>query len=439
VLGLALGSLSNVPGIAADRLRGTLPVAEARAAGPAAPLAPPFELERIEIGGVDSSPDGRFIVSSGPNAAGNYDVVLLDRANGRTTLISVSPSGASGDGWDGDPSVSADGRYVAFASNSSNLVPGDTNDANDVFVRDVLRGVTKKITVPPRGGQIDNNSYSTDISDDGRYVAFFSHATNLVPGDTNGEGDIFVHDRRTGRTQRASVSSLGLQSGGAGFWTLAISGDGRYVVFTSGASDLVLLDTNLAVDVFVRDLRDGTTERVSISTRGRQGNDGSGLDVDISRDGRFVAFQSHASNLVPRDTNRASDIFIRDRVEGMTTRVSVSSSEAQANNVSQGVALSDDGLYVAFDSVASNLSRPDIDTDDTITGTDVFVRDVRAGTTVRVSMSETGEQPDAGAGLAFITGNGRYVGFGSAATNLIPGDPAGQSFMVPLYLADLTT
>ncbi|MEK7612516.1 MAG: hypothetical protein AAB407_04195, partial [Patescibacteria group bacterium] len=206
----------------------------------------------------------------------------------------------------------------------------------------------------------------SSISKNGRYVAFSSNAFNLVPNDTNGWDDIFVHDRQIGATKRVSVSSNGIQGN---FFSdhPSISADGRYVAFWSFSSNLVSNDTNGQADIFVNDSQTGMTVRVSISSNGTQGN-GSSFGHSISADGRYVAFSSNAFNLVPNDTNGASDIFAHDRQTNMTSRLSIDSSGNQANNVSGSPSISADGRYVTFHSVASNLV-----TNDTNGVSDVFV------------------------------------------------------------------
>ena len=200
--------------------------------------------------------------------------------------------------------LSADGRYVVFVSGATNLIPNDTNNAEDVFVKDRQTGATTRVSVASQtGAQANNGSGAAAISGDGRYVAFYSDASNLVSGDTNGVGDIFVHDRQTGLTTRVSVDSSGHEANGENSDSyLAISGDGRYVAFSSEATNLVSGDTNNVRDIFVHDRQTSQTRRVSVASNGAEANGGSGA-VDISDDGRYVAFSSSATNLVAGDTN----------------------------------------------------------------------------------------------------------------------------------------
>jgi len=197
---------------------------------------------------------------------------------------------------------------VVFESDASNLVPGDTNGRYDIFLRDRQTDTTTRLSVSSAGTQGNDSSLAPSISADGRYVVFESDASNLVPGDTNGRYDIFLRDRQTGTTTRLNVSSTGTQGNGVS-GRPSISADGRYVAFNSDASNLVPGDTNGRNDIFLRDRQTGTTTRLSVSSTGVQG-DGHSYDPFISADGRYVAFNSHATTLVPGDTNGKQDIFL---------------------------------------------------------------------------------------------------------------------------------
>ena len=192
---------------------------------------------------------------------------------------------------------------------------------------------TERVSVDNSGVQGNHISYFGEISYDGRYVAFSSVASNLVPGDTNDDEDTFVHDLSTGVTERVSVDSSGNECNFGSGGIVSISKNGRYVAFFSPSSNLVSGDTNGERDVFVHDRQTGVTERVSVDSSGNQGNDGSSLGT-ISIDGRYVLFVSRATNLVPGDTNGVSDTFVHDRVLGVTERVSVDSSGNQGNGES---------------------------------------------------------------------------------------------------------
>ena len=366
-----------------------------------------------------------------------YDVFVYDRGTGAVRRVSVRSGGgqaqAGSDPYGGSYAggMSANARYVVFRSDSPNLVPHDTNHVADIYVHDRTRNVTIRVSVGRRGLQANGASGDPAISANGRYVAFTSLGTNLARGDTNGISDVFVRDLRTGRTVRASTTSQGAQArcsqSGCESSEPALSASGRFVAFESSATNLVARDTNRTADVFVRDLRTGRTQRVSVSSTGRQAgrdrtNNGSNAPV-ISGDGRMVAFHSYAPNLVRGDTNRLPDIFVHDRRTGKTIRVSVSTAGRQANQESLGAtAISSDGRYVAFTSLASNLV--DGDANDI---TDVFVRDLRAGTTSLVSLGASGNQGgDASSvGGAAFSADDRYLAFSSWASNFVPGDTNG--------------
>lgn len=322
------------------------------------------------------SADGRYVAFSssatnlvpGPNTEAS-DIFVRDRWAGTTSLISVASDGGPGNGACSGAAINATGRYVAFGSDSSNLVAGDTNDADDVFIRDRQTNTTTRLSVASDGTQANDRSDAPVISANGRYVAFPSQASNLVPEDTNGVRDVFVRDRLTGTTTRASVASDGTQANGeSANFLMAISANGRFVTFGSFATNLVPEDTNGVQDIFVRDLSTGTTSRVSLSSDGTQAN-GYNLTPTINANGRYVAFVSEATNLVPGDTNDRWDIFVRDRWTGTTRRISVSTNGAQANDHSERPTITAAGLDVAFLSDASNLVPGD-----TNGFRDVFVR-----------------------------------------------------------------
>jgi hypothetical protein len=239
-------------------------------------------------------------------------LVSASAAPGVTTRVSVDSAGNEGNGYSVDAAMSSDGRFVAFDSFASNLVPGDTNGTDDIFVHDRQTGATERVSVDSAGGQANDSSGTPATSTDGRFVAFTSSASNLVPGDTNDVSDIFVHDRQTGATERVSVDSAGGQANDRS-GASAISGDGRFVAFGSDSSNLVSGDTNGARDVFVHDRQSGATERVSVDSAGIQGKANS-RNPAISGDGRYVAFDSDTSTLVAGDTNGARDLFVHDRL-----------------------------------------------------------------------------------------------------------------------------
>ena len=335
-----------------------------------------------------------------------------------TTRLSVDSNGAQVFAASSSPSISADARYVAFQSDATNLVLGDSNGVTDVFVRDRLNGTTTRVSLASSGTQGNGASSYPVISADGRFVTFRSAATNLVTGDTNAADDVFVRDLLTGTTERVSVDSSGVQGNGAsGHFGDALSSDGRFVAFRSAATNLVAGDTNAALDVFVRDRANGTTERVSVATNGTQGN-GISQEPSISADGRYVAFQSLATNLVNGDTNGFEDIFVRDRQLNQTFRVSLGPGGAQSNGASREPSISANGSCISFWSLASNLVASDINGVD-----DIFLRDRPNATTELVSISTGGVQGNSASfDPSAISADGRLVAFYSVASNLVSGD-----------------
>jgi len=375
--------------------------------------------------------DGRYVAfeSKASNLVpgdtnGFWDVFVKDRRTGQTTRVSVSSDGGEANDWSFGPSISGDGRYVAFQSNASNLVAGDTNWRCDVFVHDRSTGQTARVSVDSNGNQALHHSYSPSISADGRYVVFWSSSPNLVPGDTNTLDDVFVHDRTTGQTVRVSVNSNGIEgSGESRCQPGALSADGRYVAFESW-SDLVDNDTNSNWDVFVRDRVAGTTTRASFNPPdvnvagwgpGLDGNNPS-WHASISADGRYVAFQSLASNFVPGDTNGNWDVFVHDRTTLQMTRVSVHSQGKEANGDSDYPSVSSDG-FVAFESLATNLVSGD-----TNGFIDLFVHDLATSKTSLVSVDTCGNQGDGNSRGASSSSTGHFVSFWSVADNLVEND-----------------
>ncbi len=341
-------------------------------------------------------------------------MAVLDPTS-ETTRLSVDAVGVEGNNVSEAPALSGNGRFVAFASWASNLVPGDGNGAFDVFVRDRVLGTITRVSVSSAGVEGNGPSRFPAISDDGRFVAFESDATNLVPGDANSVWDIFVHDRQTGTTTRVSFNAASGPNSGGGF-AAPLSGDGRFVAFHSAANTLVPGDTNNESDIFVSDRQTGVITRVSVDSAGAQSNNDSYFPA-ISADGRFVTFYSTATNLVPGDTNNMEDVFVHDRQTGATTRVSVDSAGIQGNSNSRSPALSGTGRFITFQSVATNLVPGDGHND-----WDIFVHDRQTGATTRVSVDSAGLEVNGQSYNAAISGEGRFVVFRSYANSLVPGD-----------------
>lgn len=314
--------------------------------------------------------------------------------------------------------VSANGRYVAFRSAASNLIASDGNGPTmDIFVQDVATGKTELISRTFDGKAANDQSYFAAISGDGQVVAFSSAATNLVAGDTNNAADVFLRNRKTAKTTRISVSSTGIQAewGIGSNGIVDISADGRYVVFSSPSSNLVAGDSNTE-DVFLRDTKTGLTTRVSQPVRST-GFDGGSSTPSISGDGRFVAFVSGSSKLVADDTDDVnSDIFVYDRSTKKSTKIT---KNAGGNSVLPTI--SADGRLVGFMSQAPNLIASDTN------GTwDTFLHDRSTGKTIRVNVTPQNLQSTGDSLLLqsrpALSADGRFMGFESAAKDLTADD-----------------
>ena len=339
---------------------------------------------------------------------------------GSITNVSVNNSGEHGNSNSHAPKVSGDGRFIAFISEADNLVANDTNGHMDVFVHDRVSGVTERVSVDSLGNEGNEASVSPAISQNGQIVAYVSRASNLVPDDTNGMSDVFVHDRTTGVTTRVNVSSQGEEANGESYlagWDLSMSADGRFVTFHSGATNLIPNDTNQFSDIFLHDRQTGKTTRVSVNSQGEEANFDS-LAPAISGNGNFIAFRSLADNLVVGDTNNTDDVFVHDRLSGTTTRVSISTAGDEAIGqfltVFEPPAMSSDGRYVVYHSLGINLV-PGV----TVPGR-IYFRDRQTGTTELVSVNSQGEESNGGDQVPAISADGRFVTFSSSGTNLVP-------------------
>ncbi|MDP9402039.1 MAG: calcium-binding protein [Actinomycetota bacterium] len=395
-------------------------------------------------------------------------------ATGTTTRVSVASDGSPANAESHGGDLSGNGRYVTFYTRASNLVPGDTNGAYDIFVHDRHTAATSRVSVHSDGTQANGDSERPSLSGDGRYVVFESSASNLVADDTNGEEDVFVHDRFTGATTRVSVASGGVQGTGNSYDS-SISANGQYVAFSTVAANLMTnvfhlqLDPNRVTgrgivvhdrktglttavgaghgpsisadglfvafhagpeelyfgpdtyspertEVFVHDRTTATTTWVSKSSSGAAGDESSSY-ATISGDGRFVAFTSYATNLVAGDTNGTADVFVHDRRMGTTTRVSVSGDGTQGDGGSSGPSISADGRYLAFSSTATNLVAGD-----TSPYVNAFVHDRHLGATTQVGVASDGTEGDSWTYANDVSDDGNHVSFDSWASNLVPGD-----------------
>jgi Tol biopolymer transport system component len=365
--------------------------------------------------GAAISTDGGSIVF---DAAGN--VYLSGILTGASRLISASPGGTPGNGSSSAPVVSADGGVVAFVSTASNLAPGDFNGGADVFAR-AGAGTVENLSLAVGGGPADGASSEPAISADGRLVVFASKADDLVPGDHNGVSDVFLRDRQAGTTVRVSVARGGGEANGPST-TPAISADGRVITFASTATNLMAPDRNGVGDVFVRVPSTDLTERVSVSSSGQAQNAAVAAPFtqisSVSSDGRLVAFDSNATNLVTgEDPRPRTNVFIRDRRRHSTKLISQDNAGFEGNNDSFAPFISPTGLYVTFDSFARNLAPGGGPR------ANVFVRDLNLKTTSTVNVAPNGSAPGPELGrdpLArpSVSGDGTLATFISSAANL---------------------
>jgi len=424
--------------------------------------------------------DGRYVAfqSAATNlvpgpASGFQDIYLRDTCLGAappsctpsTTRVSVTSDGSPTNGHSYDSSISGDGRFVAFDSSATNILPETTlcGSTACAFLRDTCNGVaaacspsTTLISVALDG--TTGNGGSPWMSAGGRFVAFDSSSTNIVSGDTNNAEDVFARDTCYGApmgctpgTIRVSVSSEGVQ-GNTDSHGQAIDGVGRFVAFASYATNLVLGDT-VAPGMFIRDTCMGASSCMPSTTRGDVATDGTQPNQSIfyaipaiSSDGRLVAFGSGATNLVSMNVKGQGNIYVRDTCAGApagclpsTSLASLANDGTAANcgSPSQGLSMSASGRFVAFDSIATNLVPGD--TFPACGFEDVFIRDTCFGvasgcvpSTVRASVANTrnpGTQADNISGYPAISGDGHYVVFLSAATNLVPGGTNGHQMV----------
>lgn len=361
--------------------------------------------------------------------------------------VSTAADGSQAASIAGSPSISADGRLVAFVSRASNLMPGDTNDANDIFVRDLHTNIITRIALPEDQYGAGQHSLNPSISGDGQFVAFtgtdasylfvcnlqtrtITRLTNVesffpsISGDGSfvaydsesgsaaSEWSVFVRDLLTGVNIRASVGNDGSVLNGVRK-DASISANGRFVAFENrvypGFSD-----------ISVRNLETNSTTLVSVTAEAVQVN-GESSNPSISANGRSVAFESSASNLVQSDTNRYDDIFVRDLKSNATIRASVAFDGMQGDGGSSNSSISADGRFVAFESVASNLVPGDNNG-----RSDVFVRDLQMNVITRVSVAPDGSEANYPCKNSSISADGRFVLFESSASNLVAGDTNGQ-------------
>jgi len=367
----------------------------------------------------------------GGDTNGVWDVFRWDNATNAITRVSVrtgggqasSPQGAGYGSW--APAISADGRFVAFMSNATDLVdPAPACNQFQVYVHDCVMNTTELVSKNTAGEAANDSSRFPDISANGKYVVFYSFASNLTPGSTLRQWDVYRRDRQLGTT--ILVSELKGTRGNSTSCDPAISPNGRYVAFTSDATNLDPSDKNSVRDVFWHDCDTGDTVRVSVNTDGVEADGPAYGRPDVSADGSLVAFASNATNLGPLPYPPPStkvDVFVHTLAlsptlppaRGTTSQVSLNNASTPGNLSSSIPSISDTGQYVAFESLASNLVAHDGDTN---WMSDVFVYDRNAPQVSRVNVSNTGNQANGESHNPAISPDGSFVVFDSKADNL---------------------
>lgn len=357
------------------------------------------------------SANGRFVVFEGysPLVKGQKElenqIVLRDRKLGTTTLVSKSSKGKKGNAASFNPQISANGRWIAFDSRASNLVPRDSNGVSDVFLHDTKTGKTTRVSVASAGTQVKGTfgSSAPSLSANGRYVTYGSDAEGLAAGDSKG-GQTYLYDRVSKKTELVSVDSNGFSMHSMDY--TSVSADGNIVAFVS-------LHHNANPLLYVRDRRARTTQSYMPDDLYRV------FSPTMSSDGRFIAFRTHAP-LDAGDDNAEADVYVLDRTTGAHTLASKSSTGRVGDSRSQSPAISANGRYVTFQSVASNLVAKD-----TNKASDVFRHDLRTGTTIRVSVRNNGKQVKESSTAGSINANGKHVVFESYGSNLAKPGPGG--------------
>lgn len=349
------------------------------------------------------------------------DIVLHDSENNSTDILS-GHTPRSNDSSGDITSLTQDGRYVAFYSSASNLVQGDTNDKDDVFVRDTIDNTIERVSIATDGTQGNSTSKNPSISSDGRYVVFQSFADNLTSYDTNNKYDIFLHDRKLRTTICVSKKRNGSESFDNSE-NPTISADGNFVLFKSYEA-LDDADTNGKEDIYVHNLTNGVTELVSIASDGGIG-DGASTAASISGAGRYITFASLATNFSPiTSTVNRSNIFIRDRQNGVTTLISPDYTGSEASGNSLVPSISENAKFVVFQSTATDL----LSVSDTNNKTDIFLYNRLTDSMKRVTNATDGSQSNEDSLLTYglsINEDGRYLVFRSGASNLVDNDTNG--------------
>ena len=377
------------------------------------------------------SGDGRFVAFTSyasdlvtGDTNNEQDIFIINVTNGAISLVTANLSGTnSANEYSEMPRISTDGRFVAFVSYSTNLVAGVTNSYGNIYQRDTVAGITRLISVSTNGTTIGNDdAYDLEMTPDGRFIVFESWSTNLVMNDLNGFSvDVYLRDTNNATCELISVNGAGTGSANGESYDAAVSGNGRYVAIESEATDLGPADANGLNDVYVRDRNTASNYLCSVALGGGSG-DSASFDPVISSNGVIVLFYSYATNLVTGDTSTFRKIFAYNTTNQTVQLVTISTNGSSPNDNSYDARISADGRYVAFECYASDLVANDLNG----TGGDIFVRDLVAGTTTLISVNcEATGGGNSDSYLPALSDDGRYVAFNSIATDLLSGDFSG--------------
>jgi Tol biopolymer transport system component len=368
------------------------------------------------------SDNGRYVAYNtedryllGPDKMACCQVIRYDRRTKVKEVVSVNRKGSPVRGGGNEPVMTADGNLVAFWSSSPRLVRDDPRDFRDVFVRDMTKGKTTLISRTPDGKPANGDSFMPSISADGTRIAYASAATNLASGDTNQVIDVFLYDAKTGKTTLISRGLNGKSALGESLQP-EISADGSHVVYSSSADNIVDGDHNGLDDVFSYDIAAKTTQIMSVAEDGTAANGGS-FNPSVSGDGLFVTFWSFASNLAPNDKNEQGDVFVRTTDSPKITLVSHTPDGFSGDGESDDPTISTDGRTIAFQSAAT-----DLDPADTNGFTDVYRYDLGTGQVVIVSTARDGSPANDSSFIPSLSSNGALIAFESVASNLVRGD-----------------
>lgn len=347
-----------------------------------------------------------------------------------TPISTPTTPNTLGDGDSRQAALSLDGRLIVFASDALNLEPKKAFGLSNIYLKNTASGAVTLLDMTTTGTIADSNSTQPDISGDGRYVVFQSYASNLVANDKNNDSDVFLKDIQTGTLKRLSTTPSG-RAGDGWSGNPDLSSDGRFVVFQSQAGNLMEGDFNGAFDIYLRELQTNTLSVLSRSADFLLGN-GDSVTPVINADGRLVAFASDASNLVENDRNATRDVFLKNTQTGEVILISANALGASGYGMSDSPSISADGSKVVFRSYATDLVA-DVENDGT---SDIYVRDLATGALTLVSQGLDDQAANGNSFDPVLSPDGRYVAFISEATNLIPSD---SNNVLDVFVANLTT